>query len=339
MHEPVIQRAVEWLAAGESIAMATVIETWGSSPRPCGSQLVVAANGRFEGSVSGGCIEGAVVTEALDVIGDGASRCLEFGVSDAQAWEVGLACGGRMKVHIRAVSRDDCLKPLLAGDAVALVTRLRDDRWCLVYTDRVQGEWGLDAQTLGDVRRLITEDRSALFETGDGPVFAHVVNPPLRMIVVGAVHIAQTLVPMAGLVGFRVVVIDPRRAFASDARLPRAEIRTGWPDEELRELGPDARTAVVVLTHDPKLDDPALDAALKSPAYYVGALGSRRTHARRLERLKTLGFSADALDRIHSPVGLDIGGRSPEEIALSILGEAVACRYSRRESNTIASAD
>ena len=174
---------------------------------------------------------------------------------------------------------------------------------------------------LDAVQRAHRRDKGATVATERGPLFIQVFNPPLRLIVVGAVHIAQTLVPMARLVGYDVTVVDPRGAFASDARFPGVDVRQDWPDEALEVLAPDARTAVVTLTHDPKLDDPALDVALRSDAFYIGALGSKRTHAGRRERLAELGHDARALDRIHGPAGLAIGAVSPAEIALSVMAE------------------
>jgi len=179
----------------------------------------------------------------------------------------------------------------------------------------------LPQPVLDAVRSAHRRDKGTTIETERGPLFIQVFNPPLRLIVVGAVHIAQTLVPMASLAGYDVTVIDPRRAFASDARFPGVDVRQDWPDEALEELEPDARTAVVTLTHDPKLDDPALDLALRSEAFYIAALGSKRTHAARLERLAGLGHEAAALGRIHGPAGLSIGAVSPAEIALSVMAE------------------
>lgn len=173
-----------------------------------------------------------------------------------------------------------------------------------------------------DAQQALADDRSNRVETPQGTVFIHVFNPPPRMIIVGAVHIAQSLAPMAGLAGFDVTVVDPRRAFASDQRFPSVSVQVEWPDEVLERLVPDSRTAVVTLTHDPKLDDPALSAALRSEAFYVGALGSRRTHAARLERLAQAGFGDAELARIHGPAGLDIGARTPAEIALAIVAQA-----------------
>ena len=203
---------------------------------------------------------------------------------------------------------------------VALVTNVETGRQALLDGDQVTGELTLGGPVLERVRQAIRVNRSAML--AETSLFAHVFNPPLRMIVVGAVHIAQSLVPMAVLAGYDVTVIDPRRAWATDARFPDVEMSTEWPDDALHALAPDQRTAVVVLTHDPKLDDPALQVTLASPAFYVGALGSTRTHGKRLARLRELGLSEDRLARIHAPIGLAIGAKSPAEIAISILAQA-----------------
>jgi len=209
---------------------------------------------------------------------------------------------------------------------VALLTHLESGEQALVFGDAPAappepfGEAGLEA-----ARAALRSDRSQCFDTAAGRAFAHALNPPLRLAVVGAVHIAQALAPMARLAGYDVTVIDPRRAFAHRDRFPGVEVTTEWPDEALERLAPDARTAIVTLTHDPKLDDPALAAALASPAFYVAALGSRRTHRARLERLRARGIGDDLLARIHGPAGLALGARTPAEIAVSILAEATRC--------------
>jgi xanthine dehydrogenase accessory factor len=177
------------------------------------------------------------------------------------------------------------------------------------------------APVMDAVADAFRRDKGVTLQTDDGPLFIQVFNPPLRLMVVGAVHIAQALAPIASLVGYDVTVIDPRRAFASDARFPGVVIRQDWPDDVLEELRPDARTAVVTLTHDPKIDDPALDAALRSAAFYIAALGSKRTHAARRERLAALGHDAAAIDRIHGPAGLPLGAVSPAEIAIAVMAE------------------
>jgi len=213
----------------------------------------------------------------------------------------------------RAEKRSVCL--------VRLFDRHEEALW-------VDGEVVAGPQLHGDVLRAVEEavreDRSRLVETSAGRVFLEVVNPPLRLVIVGAVHIAQFLVPMAKLSGYRPIVVDPRRTFATPERFPDVEILHDWPDDALQALDPDRRTAVVTLTHDPKLDDPALEVTLRSPAFYVGALGSHRTHARRVERLKAAGFTDAEIARIHAPIGLDIGAVSPAEIALSIMAEITA---------------
>ena len=212
---------------------------------------------------------------------------------------------------------------------VALATDLASGAQALVTPDSAEGDLALDAQALASVRRSLTDDKSGAIEAGGTRLFVQVFNPPLRMIVVGAVHIAQALVPMASLAGYAVTVIDPRRAFATPERFPEVAISHEWPDEVLPKLAPDRRTAIVTLTHDPKIDDPALEAALRADVFYVGALGSSRTHAKRLERLGAKGFGAADFARIHGPVGLSIGAKSPAEIAISSLAQITQVLHGR----------
>ena len=313
-HDGMPEIALAWHRAGKGAALATVVETWGSAPRPVGSQLAISGSGDIMGSVSGGCVEGAVVAEALDALADGTPRLLTFGVSDETAFSVGLACGGTIRVLVDPVGpglSETLLADLVAARAarrpVALLThletwahRLTEDLWDPAVQDRFRS------------------DRSGVEEDG---WFAAIHNPPLRLIVVGAVHIAQPLLQMARLCGYDPTLIDPRDAFGSAARFPGEAIVNDWPDEALAALAPDARTAVVTLTHDPKLDDPAIRVALGSPAFYLGCLGSTRTHAKRLDRLRAEGVAEDAIARIHAPVGLNIGAKSPAEIAVSILAQ------------------
>ncbi len=207
---------------------------------------------------------------------------------------------------------------------VALVTDLTTGLQTLVYEHSVHGGFGLEAPVHGAVLHHLHQNRSGILEIGDGRLFVHVFSPPLRLFVIGAVHIGQALAPMASLAGFEVTVIDPRRAFATDARFPGVVLNGEWPDDALNALKPDHRTAIVTLTHDPKLDDPALHVALRSPAFYVGSLGSRRTHGQHVERLREAGFTEAEIARIHAPVGLDIGAVSPAEIAIAILAEITA---------------
>jgi xanthine dehydrogenase accessory factor len=191
---------------------------------------------------------------------------------------------------------------------------------------RPLGDLALDEVQLAEVRQALQSDESGILEAGGRKLFAQVHNPPPRLLLVGAVHISQALAPMASMAGYGVSVIDPRRAFATDERFPGIDMRGDWPDEAMAALKPDRRTAVVTLTHDPKLDDPALQAALRSPAFYIGALGSKRTHAARLQRLAAAGFTEADFIRIHGPVGLSIGALSPAELAISVLGQITAVR-------------
>ena len=303
--------ALAWHKAGKGAALATVVETWGSAPRRVGSQLAISGAGDIEGSVSGGCVEGAVVVEALEALEDGKARMLEYGVSDGDAFAVGLACGGTIRVLVEPIG-DALPLDLLEGLVAARAARQR----VAVVADLVDGDRWLTHHGHDERFRM---DRSGFEE--DGRFFVSIHNPPLRMIVVGAVHIAQALVPMARLAGYDPTLIDPRDSFGSQARFPGETILHDWPDDAVKSLGLDTRTALVLLTHEPKLDDPALEQALAADVFYIGALGSKRTHAKRVERLSQRGFTAEQIARIHGPVGLDIGAASPAEIAVSILAE------------------
>jgi len=324
-----IDELANWLHSGKGAVLATVVRTWGSSPRPVGSHLAINEDGNFVGSASGGCIEGAVVGEALEVIDDGQPRKLEFGVSDDQAWEVGLSCGGAIHVYVQPVV-EATLERLLADREqkrpVALVTRLSDASHCLVYDTDTSGELSLTDAQSAEAQTLLRAGRSALLQENDGPLFVRSYVPPARMVIVGAVHIAQALAPMAALAGYEVTVVDPRSAFGRAERFPDVTLSNDWPDEALEALHLDSQTAVVTLSHAPKIDDPALSVALNSPAFYIGSLGSTRTHAKRVDRLTEAGLG-EKLPRIHAPVGLKLGGRAPAEIAVSILAQVIQARY------------
>jgi xanthine dehydrogenase accessory factor len=323
--DDVLGQATDWAKAGKSVALATVIGTWGSSPRPVGSQLAIDSDGAFVGSVSGGCIEGAVIGEALQTIKDGKVRTLDFGVSDEQAWEVGLACGGNIKIFVEQAADPATMQRLQTERPIAHVTDLKTGAYSIVTPGEVAGSLKLSDAVIARARDTIRDDVSRTHKEDDGSeYFIRVFNTPLRMIVVGAVHISQALVPMAQLAGYAVTVVDPRGAFATKERFPGVTLSEDWTDDALNQLKPDARTAIVTLTHDPKLDDPALEVALKS-----NALGSSRTHARRVARLKEAGITDAQIARIGSPVGLDIGAKSPAEIAISILAEVVAAKHGK----------
>lgn len=316
-HDSIPEIALGWHRAGRGAVLATVVETWGSAPRQAGSQLAISGAGDIMGSVSGGCVEGAVVAEAVEALGDGKPRLLSFGVSDDQAFAVGLACGGTIRVLVEPVGGS--LPEALLADLVAD----RAERRAVAYVvDPATGQGRL-ASGAGDalaqaIATRLRSDRSGMEETGE---FIAIHNPPLRMIVVGAVHIAQALMPMARACGYDATLIDPRETFGAAARFPGERVIDDWPDEAMRALGLDARTAVVTLTHDAKLDDPAIREALGADVFYLGCLGSSRTHAKRLDRLTSAGFGPAQIARIHAPVGLDIGAKSPAEIAVSIMAQ------------------
>ncbi|WP_424361383.1 XdhC family protein [Methylocystis parvus] len=311
----ILRRAEAWRRAGRGVAIATVVETFGSAPRPVGSHLVVEEGGLFCGSVSAGCVEGDVIAAGLDAISDGSPRFLEFGVADEAAWRAGLSCGGRIAVHVARIDEDDLA--LFLGVNAEIAAR----RACAIVTP-------LDG---GEARLLLRDEMATRMSSGvvvhEGKrLFVNCYRPGPRLVIVGAVHVAQVLAPMARLAGFDVIVVDPRGAYAADARFPDARLDLRWPDEALPAIGLDPFTAVAVLTHDPKIDDPALRLALESDCFYVGALGSRATHARRVERLKASGVAPYALERLRAPIGLDIAAVSPAEIAVSILAELILAR-------------
>jgi xanthine dehydrogenase accessory factor len=303
--------ALDWHQAGKGAALATVIQTWGSAPRPVGAQLAISGAGDMMGSVSGGCVEGAVVVEAMEALEDGTPRILEYGVSDDEAFAVGLACGGTIRVMVEPIGA------AMPENMLADLTAHRKALTPVAYFVNTQ-TWQRGLSTIGFEERFRT-DQSGF----EGEVFIAIHNPPLRMAVIGGVHIAQALLPMARAAGFAPVLIDPREAFASADRFPDTVILNDWPDAALASFKPDARSAIVTLTHDPKLDDPAIQAALGSQCFYLGCLGSTRTHAKRVARLEEAGFEAAAIARIHAPVGLDIGAKSPAEIAVSIMAEII----------------
>lgn len=319
-HDQIPEAALTWHRQGKGAALATVIETWGSAPRQAGSQLAISGTGEMLGSVSGGCVEGAVITEALDALADRKSRVLTFGVSDETAFAAGLACGGTIRVLVEPIGDgpealpEALLARLVAArstpTAIAVVT-------APALWTRTLVQPGEDPAT--DAR--FKSDRSGMEEDGR---FIAIHNPPLRLIVIGAVHIAQPLLQIARTCGYAPTLIDPRAAFGSAERFPGETILDDWPDEALAALKPDARTAIVTLTHDPKLDDPAIRAALSSPAFYLGCLGSTRTHAKRVDRLTAAGFTEGQIARIHAPVGLDIGAKTPAEIAVSVMAQITA---------------
>ena len=316
-----IEAARRWLDEHDRVVLATVVSTWGSAPVPVGGQLAVAPGERFEGSVSGGCVEVGVISEAADVFAQGRPRLLEFGVVDETAWRVGLPCGGTIKVLLEPLKReqdaailDRILEARRTRQSLALVTNIaRGTRQVLEQGSAIPPA----------VAGCLASGKSRLIETPEGDHFVHALVPAIRLIIAGATHVGQVLAALAHRVGYDVIVIDPRAAFATEERFGEIATVNAWPEVSLATLGLDARTAVVALTHAAQIDDETLATALRSSCLYIGALGSRRTQAKRIERLKAMGFSEADLARIHAPVGLAIGAEGPAEIAVSILAEII----------------
>ena len=296
-NDAVIRKAIEW--RGAPMALATVVSTWGSAPRPRGSHMIVHKDGRFEGSISGGCVEADVLQRAEEVIAGRPAHVERYGVADDDAWAVGLPCGGEISVLVQPVEE--------GGFAPALFDRIaqaREEGRALILSTDLDKGLTVDAVIAGQ--------------------FHNRYDPPRRLLIVGAVQIAQALSMLAQAIGVTPVVIDPRCRFLTQERFPGVELDDRWPDEAIAARQPGEATAVVTLSHDIKIDDPALAAALRAPTGYVAALGSRKSHAARLERLSAMGFSTEDLTRIDGPAGLDIGAVGAAEIALSIAAGMIA---------------
>ncbi|MBV1694885.1 MAG: XdhC family protein [Hyphomicrobiales bacterium] len=312
-----------WLSRDGRVALATIVDTWGSAPVPVGGQMVIAGDTRFEGSVSGGCVEGEVITLAGEALEDGRTRLVPFGVEDQAAWRVGLPCGGRIQILIERLTGESDEKLLNA-----MIEARGKRRPMVIATDTNTGErhvWRDAAEAAGDddIAPRFSSGRSSLETRGGRSVFVHTRLPPPRIVIIGATHIAQCLCELTRVAGYETLVVDPRTAFASPARFPHAEIVTEWPQDVLPRIGLDAYTGLATLAHVEHIDDEALLLATRAPCFYIGALGSRRNHARRVERLKAAGLSEAELARISAPIGLDIGATTPPEIAVSVMAEIV----------------
>ena len=311
-----------WRSRGDRVAMARVIATRRSAPRPIGSKLIVSEKGELAGSVSGGCVESEVVEAAREVLSGGDPRLLTYGISDDLALSVGLPCGGEIDIWI------DEPEPELFEQLGQIV---REEARAVVLTDLEQGTTRVVRHGEDSVAdELIRRGHSKVFELEGRRVFADVFGPPPRLLVYGAVDTADALCAAARGLGWHTIAADARGRFATRERLPNAdEIIVAWPEETLAQVLPDHATAIVVLTHDDKFDVPLLVGALTTDAFYVGAIGSRKNQERRRERLLEAGVDESALERINGPAGLDIGAHSPAETALSILAEIMAVRAGR----------
>lgn len=305
-----LSTALAWLQRGEDVVLAVVARTWGSAPRRAGSLMVVRADGVFEGSVSGGCVEGAVIAEAATLLENHdlpKTKTLTFAVSSNQAWEVGLACGGEIAIRLFRLETADTSKLEMAQKHAA-----ERRAFSLVFS----------ADGALEVAALTERPSKAIPSDADG-VFTVPILPMLQLDIVGAVHISQHLAAMAQECEFQVRIVDPRGAFSEERAFAGVSVSPDWPDDFFADNPPDETTAVVTLTHDPKLDDAALGVALRSKAFYIGSLGSKKTHAARVSRLTKAGISEAEIGTLHAPIGLDIGAATPAEIAAAILAEII----------------
>lgn len=337
----ILETVNRWLKEERSVALATVAKTWGSAPRREGSKMGVTAETAMIGSVSGGCVEGAVVEEALAGLRDGQPRLLKFGVADDMAWEVGLTCGGSIEVFVEPLDRlwwDALANLALNDDFGATVTIMEGERIgekVLLDSDAgvLYRSPNLDDALLDALQAAAaTCQKSGVATAADTRVMVDLQAERPHLILIGGVHVAIPLQRMATLAGFRVSIVDPRAAFASEERFPDvAHILRSYPDKALPELGLDRSTYLAVLTHDPKIDDKALITALPADIAYVGVLSSGRTHRQRVARLKEAGLSDELIARIRTPIGIDIGASAPEEIAVCILAEIIAVRNGVRD--------
>lgn len=317
-----------WLNAGERVALATVISTWGSAPRPAGSAMAISEQGGIVGSVSGGCVEGAVIQAAQEVLKSQRPQRLHFGVADETAWNVGLACGGKIDIFVQPI-QEKIIQPLLL--------RLKADKSSILNTVILGPEKTLGSQQLTDQKGEVLASSNGpieFIEVGNQPriisakdieVFLNPLPASPTLVMIGGVHIAIALAEIAHTLDFRTVIVDPRRAFGNAERFRDVdELIQAWPQPAFQQHPLNSSSAVASLSHDPKIDDPALIAALNSDAFYVGALGSKKTQEKRRLRLLQAGLSAETLAKLHAPIGVEIGAETPEEIALAIMAQVVA---------------
>src|SRR5919204_5919587 len=315
----VLKDVKSWLSGGDRIALATVISTWGSAPRPAGSRMAISQSGKIAGSVSGGCLEGAVFEQAQAILGGKPASVFHYGVSDDLAFSVGLSCGGEIDVLVEPLS--EVHRQLMTAVEKETPVVLRTD------TGNSPGAREILAPQTGDLRELLEAERPVL---RDGS-FLEPFPRPHELFIFGGTHVAVPLTQLATALGFRVTIVDARSKFADADRFPEARrVIHAWPDEVLRELPMDSSTYIVILTHDPKFDDPTITAALRGNPRYIGAIGSKKTHRERVGRLIAAGVAPADLERVHAPIGLDIGAQTAEETALAILSQMVAARHGKQ---------
>jgi len=338
---------IRWQKDGQTVAVATVVRTWGSSPRRAGAKMALAANGRISGSVSGGCVENAVYEAGIESLKTNRPQLMHFGVTDETAWDVGLACGGSIDVFVKPL--DDRFFQLLhtawtnenPSVHIVVIRGAADILGC----EELFGKDGAVMGSIGNkwdekVLELANETMASgishrAFLNEETEIFIEYISPPPALIVVGGVHIATALMSLAKTLGYRTILIDPRKVWGNEERFPNVDqLIQAWPDDAFQQIGITRSTAIALLTHDPKIDDPAARIAVNSDAFYVGALGSKTTNEKRRERLMNYGMNESQLSRLRAPIGLDIGAANPEEIALAIMAEVVEA-YRRQKQLSV----
>jgi xanthine dehydrogenase accessory factor len=332
----ILDTVENWLLDKRTVALAVVTKTWGSAPRREGSKMVVTDDLAMIGSVSGGCIEGAVIEEAQAAMQDGQPRLLKFGVADDTAWEVGLTCGGRIHVYVEPLDKVwwEAVVQATKSDSLATTITILEGALAgekVLYDAQNQPIYctaGLSAEQLDAFQEVARKTlQSGQMTFNEMEIMVDVFAPRPHLIIIGGVHVAIPLKDIAQTLGFRVSLIDPRRAFATKERFPDVNaIMHTYPDKSLPQLGLDKNTFLAVLTHDPKIDDKALLTALPSDVPYIGVLSSSTTHEKRTARLREAGIAQELIDRIYTPIGIDLGSKTPEEIALGIMAQIVAVR-------------
>ncbi len=357
----IIDQISPWYRSGEKFTIATVTRTWSSSPRPIGATMAVSQSGEIVGSVSGGCVEGALYEASLEVLASGVPKCVTYGISDDSAFAVGLTCGGTIELYIQVIDKLSFPDLEIVIDAIenarpiAIATLISENkkigsRMILMKDTKLGslGNAGLDHSVTEDARGLLERGTTRTLKMGESgqqrmedlTVFIESYAPAPRMIVFGAIDFASAVARIGKFLGYYVVVCDARPLFATKKRFPDAdEVVVDWPHRYLSKIEIDERTAICVLTHDPKFDVPLLEIALRTSAGYIGAMGSRRTHNDRLERLREIGLTEAELARLHSPIGLDLGARTPEETAVSIAAEIISKLWGGSKKSLSSSAE
>ena len=312
--DDIITPTFNWLKEKNKVAIATVISTWGSAPRQVGGQMAINETGEIIGSVSGGCVENSVITEAIDSLKDKKHRIKDYGITNDLAWEIGLACGGNLKILISPLEDDD--------EIIFKAKKMIDQRQrIIIKIDCKSGNRKI-------ISKLDEEQNKISYLDRNKNVFYHIIDPKPRLFIIGGVHLSQALSSLANICEYEVIIIDPRDYFANKIRFPNDLIINDWPDVALKNYNFNFSDSIVTLTHDPKIDDLALIIALNSKVGYIGSLGSRKTHENRIQRLKNEGFNLNQISKIHAPIGLNILSKTPQEIAISIIAEITQVRRS-----------